>query len=870
MTPAAGRVVSVILAAGRGTRMGAGAPPKVAHPVLGEPAIVRAIQTYHRCGIAAHVVVVGADGARVMDALDGAPGEILFCRQREPLGTGDAAAHAARRLEAAGFDGDVLVAAGDKVVQPEAIRKLADRFRASGCALAFLVGETEDNPGAGRVVLDPEGCARRIVEVPEIRRTELLQSLRRMCAERALPASEATDLALAAFGTASKASAALGALWEAIRAGRALTKDALAASTAGSDHLLRGLTPQALASARWANLSIYLFRARALYESVRALPSANAQREVYLTDAVEALAELGERAEAVPVDSAWHVMGFNTREELAAIEERLRVALAPPSLAIEPPRALRPVSAWLRAFERDDDAVRSLLAGIYGPGSPSAEARRRSLTEMLAEHLRRFGDAEAVVARAPGRVNLMGRHVDHQGGRCNLIAIERDTVVVASRAPDGQVAMRNLEGRSFPERAFPLDELLEGDASDWRAFVDGPAVAHRVEAARGDWSQYVRAPLARLLAALPGRAFGGLRLTITGSIPVAAGLSSSSALVVAVAEAACALWGVEIEAERFAEMCGEAEWYVGTRGGAGDHAAMKLSRLGCVTPVGFYPMEAGRPVPLPPDVVVVVANSREMARKTAGARDTFNQRVACYRIARALLRAARPELAARLLHLRDANADTLGVPLADVYRMLLTLPERMPRADAAVALGPDAEAVLSTHAAETGDYPVRGVALFGLAECERGRRTEWLLREGRVREFGRWMTVSHDGDRVVRWDDGLGSRVHAEDVSDAALEALARAAEAGQPDADLALRPGAYACSIPPIDRMVDAALRVEGVLGAQIAGAGLGGCMVALVRRGSVEDLHRALERRYYEPREMEPDTLVCAPVAGSGVLRL
>jgi len=863
------RIVSVILAAGRGTRMGAGAPPKVAHPVLGEPAIVRAVEAYHRCGIAAHLVVVGDDGARVMEALDGAPGEHLFCRQREPLGTGDAAAQAARRLEAAGFDGDVLVAAGDKVVQPAAIQRLIARFRATGAALAFLVGDVEDNPGSGRVVLDGHGRARRILEVPEVRRAQLLQSLERLCAERAVPASEAEDLALTAFATPAKAAAALGALWETLRAGSPLTSDALAQATAGAAGGLGDVAIEAAAAARWANLSIYLFRAPALYESVRALGADNAQRELYLTDAVEALASRGERVEPVPVEASWHVMAFNTPEELAALEERLRVALAPGPVS-EAPRSLRRITEWLRAFEADGDAARATLAAIYGPGSPASEARRRTIAEMLAEHLRRFGDAEAVVARAPGRVNLMGRHVDHQGGRCNMIAIDRDTVVVASRAPDGEVALHNLDGRSFPERSFALSDLLEGDASDWRAFVAGPVVSRRVEAARGDWSQYARAPLARLLALHPDHASGGLRFTVTGSIPVAAGLSSSSALVVAVAEAACALWGLEVEPERFAELCGEAEWYVGTRGGAGDHAAMKLSRLGCVTPVGFFPMEAGRPAPLPSEVALVVANSHEKARKTAGARDTFNQRVACYRIARALMRAARPELAGRLQHLRDANAATLGVSPAEIYRMLRALPVRMSRDEAAAALGDDAEAVLGTHAPETGDYPVRGVALFGLAECERSRRTEQLLREGRVREFGAWMGVSHDGDRVTRWDEALASQVHVEDVGDGAMERLAQAAEEGRPGSDLALQPGAYGCSIPQIDRMVDTALRVEGVLGAQIAGAGLGGCMIALARREALEDLRRALERRYYEPLGLEPDVLVCTPVAGSGVLGL
>ena len=72
----------------------------------------------------------------------------------------------------------------------------------------------------------------------------------------------------------------------------------------------------------------------------------------------------------------------------------------------------------------------------------------------------------------------------------------------------------------------------------------------------------------------PHLALKGLNLAVAGDVPLAAGLSSSSTLVVAALEAALLLNGLEIPHEKKAVRCGEAEWYVGTRGGAGDHAAM--------------------------------------------------------------------------------------------------------------------------------------------------------------------------------------------------------------------------------------------------------------------------------------------------------
>ncbi len=81
---------------------------------------------------------------------------------------------------------------------------------------------------------------------------------------------------------------------------------------------------------------------------------------------------------------------------------------------------------------------------------------------------------------------------------------------------------------------------------------------------------------------------------------------------------------------------------------------------------------------------------------------------------------------------------------------------------------------------------------------------------------------------------------------------------------------GGYACSVPEIDFIVDTALRVDGVVGAQISGAGLGGCVMILVREDAVDRLAARLRDAYYAPRGLAPDLTVCAPVKGSGVLEV
>lgn len=416
-----------------------------------------------------------------------------------------------------------------------------------------------------------------------------------------------------------------------------------------------------------------------------------------------------------------------------------------------------------------------------------------------------------------------------------------------------------------------MDDLLPGyQPGAWVEFVNSAPVLEAVASARGDWSQYVKAACARLQAHLADYVLPGFNLTADGNVPVGSGLSSSSALVVATMEALLNLNRYDLSPEQFVELCGEAEWYVGTRGGSGDHAAMKFARRDAVTTMSFFPFRVVGTTAFPAGYRLLVCHSHQQAKKTAGARDQFNHRVACYHLGREWLKHTFPHLAPRIQHLRDVNPEGLGVSLAELYSLLSHLPENIEREHLLERLPSEkVMAYLRTHDEKLNRYPLRPVVLFGLAECERSRRTAHLLAEGDVETFGLWMNRSHDGDRVVRWNaDGTDYEVFTEDCSDSAMLGLVERAHRGDADADLALQKGAYACSTPEIDCMVDTALSVPGVLGAQILGAGLGGCILVLVREDACEAVQHALTHRYYAPRHLPPEMFVCSPVAGSGVI--
>src|SRR5574344_2144317 len=83
---------SIILAAGKGTRMGSGSMPKVCFPVNGVPAVNRALEIYRNCGIRQHVLIVGSHAGQVVETVGGAFENVSFVYQAEQLGT----AHALR------------------------------------------------------------------------------------------------------------------------------------------------------------------------------------------------------------------------------------------------------------------------------------------------------------------------------------------------------------------------------------------------------------------------------------------------------------------------------------------------------------------------------------------------------------------------------------------------------------------------------------------------------------------------------------------------------------------------------------------------------------------------------------------------------
>ena len=389
-------------------------------------------------------------------------------------------------------------------------------------------------------------------------------------------------------------------------------------------------------------------------------------------------------------------------------------------------------------------------------------------------------------AIAPGRVNLIGEHTDYNGLPVFPIAIDRDVRIDFRVTDEAAVRLASPVSR-FDPFAFQLKRPIEA-------------------ANQGDWSNYLRAAALGLLEhGVPLER--GIEGTVSGDVPIASGLSSSSALVVASALALLKANGVEVGGRRpagggaraasrmsrleLAALMAHAERFVGLEGGGMDQAACLHGVAGHALRIEFEPLRV-TPVAVPEGWRWVVASSLVRAEKSGGAREAYNERARQCREALAII------VDADARRRSAPDRDSRATDAAPTYRDLVALE--------------DLEGLLRRV------RRVLAPVLFGrfrhvVTEGRRVEQAEAAMRDGDMRRFGGLMVRSHQSLR----DD--------------------------------------YEVSNEELDAIVEVALEA-GAAGARLTGAGFGGCAVALCDDTTVAPVMEALAARFYEPRLGGPPT--------------
>ena len=870
----------MLLCGGKGTRMQSETKHKVCFEIDGTPAILHTLGNLEKAGIGRFIVVVGALSGQVMECVGSRYPDTAFAFQKEQKGTGNAAKAGFRYMEKFNIEGPVIITMGDKITSPAFIERAVKKFNDTGADLLVCTQPRAVNPTGGRIVLDENGRPAGNREELDTKKALLYKELLKLLEQGVSKAETLEKIESCAENLISSSKKRELVLTE-LRALDFEDIDSLKTAVRNRAEIKIGdkaFEPEYVDNSKDTNASFYIMSGRAAKYALPLIGDNNAQKEEYLTDIIEILASQGRfRLELESVRDEYEIMSFNNAEELLAIEDYyLRKKQG---AAAELDSALcKPVSEWIGLFGNRGGALSACLAEIYGEDESLLAERRTAYLKVLHLFAEKYGAGrKAVISRAPGRINIMGRHIDHRGGYVNVMSINKEVIVIAAVREDDRVSIINTED-DFAPRDFSISEhLIELNWDSWLGYLGSGEIEKLINNEKGDWVNYVKAPLLRFQYQFMDRKLKGMDMAFTGNIPMAAGLSSSSAIVVSTAEALCVLNGLDLTPQRFVELCGEGEWYVGSRGGAADHAAMKFAHRGQVVKLGFLPFKFEAVYNFPQGYKLIIANSFVKANKTTNAKDAFNSRVAAYEFGLMIFKDKFPQYSGAVGHIRDINAAKLGLPPGGIYRLLLELPEKVKPEELFefISAGNHAKIknILASHTSPA-FYNIRAVVLYGVAECCRADLCKGLFDAKKITEFGQMMNISHNGDRVISYDEKGGSKGYDSNVPDAKLRELAADLAGGDPEkvsaAKIENQPGGYACSTPEIDFLVDTALRVKGVLGAQISGAGLGGCVMVLVEDQAAAELVKKLENAYYKPRGLESGLTVCVPVEGSGVLKL
>jgi len=493
------------------------------------------------------------------------------------------------------------------------------------------------------------------------------------------------------------------------------------------------------------------------------------------------------------------------------------------------------------------------LEEIYdAEGLAEANTRYDRIRHMFEQ---KFGSRPEVFGRSPGRVNIIGEHIDYEGYGVLPMAIAFDTVVAVRKA-GGDLHIANLDSDRFQDVHFQAD----------------PSQA--VDTEHHTWANYLMCAYKGVHEHLEARGTPvppvGLQLMVHGTVPAGAGVSSSSALVCAASLALLGAYGVRLSKVEVAEFTCACERYVGTQSGGMDQAISIMGQRGLAKMVDFNPIRT-RDVKLPHGFTFVIANSLAVSNKAETADARYNLRVVECRLASACLAAAagqRPSEAVKVKTLFEAEQILEQSESASPTRSCARLAEKLEiaaeaagellhegpysKAEIEEILGAPLEQILDPRslrvvpvAEKLGGFQLRARALHVFAEA------------ARVRRFGSLCEGPQDLDAEAR--DRLAKELgELMDASHTSLNDL-------------------YNCSCPELEELVSQC-RAAGALGSRLTGAGWGGCAVSMVSDDNVEGFVEALRAGFYaeslrrgrvSAKDVEQAVFVSKPSAGGAIIR-
>lgn len=427
---------------------------------------------------------------------------------------------------------------------------------------------------------------------------------------------------------------------------------------------------------------------------------------------------------------------------------------------------------------------------------------------------------------SPGRVNIIGDHVDYHGFDVLPMAIEK-SISVACRIVDdqkNQLRIHNVDSTRHPSwtgvHSFKYGADLH-KSHEWQNYIlcgyHGVLAEQILQTNPSDvfsFSQTLCENQPQLASADQQlQNLKSLDIVVESDLPEASGLSSSSALVCASAMATLLLLQhstsdgdsnsiASIDRRKLASSCAKYEHLIGTQGGGMDQAVILNAQKGYAKHIQFTPVLKCWDVCLPENVVWLVAHSGVRCPKAASS--GFNSRVLETRLGAAMIAKALGNAALddnRTMTLRQVKDKFLA---GKTVEEIIDLLRRMVFRDKDCFTIDEVCSILEITRKEL-------IARFNTSD-------DFLTKclDNEVHLLSRCEHVFEEADRVEKFS--IGSCVDGADVT-----SLGRAMY----NSHRSLREK-YDCSHPELDKIVEIALSA-GAAGARLTGAGWGGCAIVM-----------------------------------------
>lgn len=549
------------------------------------------------------------------------------------------------------------------------------------------------------------------------------------------------------------------------------------------------------------------------------------------------------------------------------------------------PAAPLPPLEIARMLESGSSQVDEYLGlQIYANTAPDYLAKQRKrLAETAKLHAERVGDKPSFLIRAPGRLNAFLEYLDMCAGDHMSTTIDGDIPVCLSPREDDILNVTNVNPLFHPDQISVLTEFdrfakapWEKHASELEDNWDNRSLVYpHFGRPQGNWLNYVLSPFIRVLWDDPAFRMRGADITFgPATAPFRAGTSSSSALVVLSMLSLCLCNRDKLPewtTEHVCKLMGEAEWYVGTHGGANDQMTILRNPVNSVVYNRHSkPDLDATPLPFLKGIHVVLANSLWEVNKTLGGNQSFNMRKGWMQmgdelmklIIKAVREARNNGLASgegwlgrvigdkfgfspgRKLPLLESklelwdrieqnyhkfgslHEDILGISDDAIRELLLLLPVKITPEEAGIVFGKDPETIERIYTSPKraiGGYHIRTTARFFHKENIIGKRLERIFHEAE--------------DKVQSGELAPDSAEY-----DAYRVEVGRMVDELQDILSIDFR-----VSNPQLDLLLTIARRGPGYLGGKLTGAGKGGCASLLVREDQSKAMCEYLDREYY-----------------------